>query len=149
MALTVRENILAAAYATLQAVSGVSAFRNLTSLAPESEFPAVVLFDGGESPGDVSPGGTNFLTLQLELELWVTANDENALGPALNDLLAKVSAAMFADVTHGQNAFDTFYAGMATPRLDRTEGAAPMMGALVNFTIQYQTARLDLTATGP
>ncbi|MDX2221154.1 MAG: hypothetical protein SFV21_00305 [Rhodospirillaceae bacterium] len=143
MATAIRESILANVYAALKGIGQVRAFRNLTSRP--TEIPCLVLFDSPETAEPAAPP-LHQVEMDLDIEAWTAARTEDELGPALNALLLKTSAALFADVTRGGLAIDTRYAGVAQPVLDKTAGGTPLIGAIFTFKITYWTADADLSA---
>lgn len=154
MTATIREQVLSATQAALEAItSPPNIFRNRSTVVMPSEMPAVVLYDGAESvgaEGEFSTGRMVYLT--LDLETWVSSTKDENLGPDLNDLSGKlITALMNAEAINNgaaSVAIDTRYDGMDQPVVDRAQGSRPFIGAVLRFTVQYQVAARDPTSQG-
>lgn len=146
--IAVRETILSWVETQLDAIDGLKAFRNLTSRPDPESFPVAVLYDGSETVDSNTPQ-CNVITMDLDIEVWVSARTEKLLGPAIHDVLLKVSAALFADPSAGGAAQDIRYVGIGNVETDKTKGAPPMMGMLVNFEVDYWTSDNNLAQANP
>lgn len=144
----IREQIAAAVKTALSGIAGVTVYRNRTKEVPENAMPALVLVDGGhDSDQTQSPGHTAY-ALELTVEGYAKAADDDAIGPALNDLYGKLLAAVMADTTLGGLAIDIREGGM-TMDSDRGDGRASLGGFALTLYVDFWTSTGDPYTAAP
>jgi hypothetical protein len=151
MTTTVREQVISRINTV---VSGMSSppniYRNPTTFPTTANMPFVVLYDGDESIKQDTDEFAGILIVHLtaNMTLWVTGVDDNALGPALNDLMGRLVTALTTDSQLNNGiALDIRYDGMDQPVTDK-DGTTPRMGAVLRFQVRYQMAARDPTSQG-
>jgi hypothetical protein len=158
MALSVREQILAALAAKLGAIVtggvAVTFYRNRRKAIAQGAWPALNQIDGGHgAPEEVLTPGISQYTLDVELEGEVGATPtaamtEAQLGPALSDLYAASLKAALADRTLGGLCIDIHEGALAVDP-DRGEGKAPAGAFSLALTIDFWTRNGDPYTIGP
>ena len=138
LTITKDEAIHAAIFDALTTVPGLAICERNRDV-PVDAFPAVVLRDGGPTPDYNREVATIWWSMQPEIELFVDADEPSELGPAMANLYAKVSAAVFADSTLGGVAEDLVEAeNEQVPLL--ADGKRPTMGRLLRLDARWTTA---------
>ena len=141
----VREQVLAAFFARLQGLANVSVERNRNrEVAPEM-MPALVLLDGSQRRQDES--GLARYVAEADVEGYVLAASDAALGPALNDLYARTVIAALADPTLGGVSIDV--RGGALDVMIVRESGKPAAGFSLTFEIEFFAAPADPFAPAP
>jgi len=137
--LAVRERILAALFARLQArlqpagdgQAAVSCRRNPG--APQDQRAAVDQYDGGHDVTYASDTGHSLFGLQVDLMLF------SPDGPELNELYARVRDAIDLDSTLGELADDTRELRLAEPVPGNVPGHADIVAAPLTILIEFRT----------
>ncbi len=142
---SVRERILLAVVARLQAIAGATVRRD-TAL-PE-RVPAgglLVLRDGGEVPRADFAGADQY-DLRIAVEVFVDTGDPTA---SLDALRTEIVRALLGERTLGGLAVDLREG--ATSELDplHVEGAAPFQARALDFVVDYWTAEGDPDRLAP
>lgn len=107
MTVSLRERVLAEAFARLQTLSGQGAgsvHRLAFAKIPEAELPAVVLVDGAETrpaPQQQSDAGTPDFDMRIGVLVVVRGQQDADVAPLLTAWRALVIAALAADRTTG------------------------------------------------
>ena len=141
----VREQVLAAFFARLQALAGVTVERNRNREVTPEMMPALVLLDGGQRRQDES--GLARYVAEAEVEGYVLAATDAALGPALNDLYARTVVAALVDPTLGGVAVDVREGALEV--LIVRESGKPAAGFSLTFEIEFFAAPADPFAPAP
>lgn len=139
-----RELTILAFWDAIKTIPDVTHIRNLDRELDREEYPAMNLMDGAEQPDrSLSMMGIRVLNMAVSVEIYVRTDGPN-VGPALNEALAKLKAAVFTDFTLGGLAWRVDYEGMDDPVMS-TEGSGdiPRASAEVGFIIVRQEAELD------
>ena len=136
MPTSIREQILAAFLAQLQAIANVTAERN--RVEPVEAFPSLLMIDGGQSVTDEN-AGLKLHVLRVEVEGYVSTATSAELGPALSDLHGQTVLALMADRTLGDLAIDLREGELRDPEIDRTQGHRPFAAFSLAFEIDYFT----------
>lgn len=142
MPVSKREEALAAAADRLEAIAGTTFYRNPNFILSSRDVPFVVQYDGEES---VDPETSDYLRVhtQLTVLVGVEAARHEAIGPALNELIARVRVALGADPTLGEAVTSVQYMGAEEPILLVEDGAAPRAQCALNFELNRQEAEFD------
>ena len=154
MALSVREQILAAIATRLGTVSGVVAVvRNRRNDLNIEEFPGLVVLDGGHQAADDENAGFTRYILTVQVEGYVGAVNsvqlaEADLGPAISALYASSLAVLMADRTLGGLAVD-LHEGALDVAIDREDGHPPAGGFMLEIIVDYFTKTADPFTVGP
>lgn len=137
---TTRETVLAAVKSVLDAVSGVTVYRNAAATVPMPATGALVVLRDGD-PGEpeilLSPL-TYAFRHEAEVEVVVRASDDDTRTTALDTVLANVAAALHADRTLG-GLCDWIEARAPRPRDQAGDGQEATRGVTVLVTIDYDT----------
>ena len=141
----VREQVLAAFLQALQGLAGVTVERNRNRDVTAEMMPALVMLDGGQRRRDES--GLARYAMQVDVEGYVLATSDAALGPALDDLYARTVAAGLADHTLAGLAVDV-REGELDVLIVRDAGK-PAAGFSLAFEIDSFTAPRDPFAPAP
>lgn len=152
MALSVREQILAALAARLAALASDNGYafeRNRLGDIEDGETPAIVLHDGGQTRLD---GETHAMTRELSLavEVYCAAANGAALGAAVSDMAARVIRAMRPDhagLTVGGLAHDVREVEMTSPEFGADPDAGYSAVFEISFSAIFETAEFDPYAT--
>ena len=143
MAVTVREQVLAAFFAKLEAITGVyglSVERNRDTEV--TGFPTVVQADGPVRADRLFSSTTTY-TAQVDVEAYVQADATGKTREEqLDELYGKVVQAVTADPTLGGLAVDVQEIELAT-RPDRTPGHMTGGALLASFEIMFETVEGD------
>lgn len=146
MPTAVREQALAAIRLALETqLTGVRVYRNRSS--PIVTFPAVNLADGGMKPDDGTLGFTRY-DLSFVVRGAIEAADDEALGPALSDLQARIVVALMGNVTLDGTVVD-IHEGDTETAFDRPEGRKPVAMIETEFTAVFFTREGDPYIGGP
>jgi hypothetical protein len=157
----VREQIMQAALAALQAAGTASGFfvrRNPRTeigahgFSINTELPAVLLWDGEHRRVKSLGPGVDDWILRFDVEICVTATEAN-WGTALSDLYALVANALYAWAVSGPVAGDLVHdieeIGMSAPEFMRDDGVGAFVAATIEFAAVYWTKEADVTQKGP
>ena len=135
MPTAIREQIMAALKTALDAaLPGVVVERD-RSIEVET-YPAVVLLDGDHTIETLNHG-VDDVAMQVMCEVYVEAATDAAVGPAYNDLQARVVAAMLAD-RQIAGVLDIEEERTDEPALVRGEGQQPTKVGTTDFRVHYQ-----------
>ena len=144
MTTAIREQLLAAIYARLKTVAGVSAanvYRNHAKAVPggqSSNYPLILMFDGGHKP-PLEESGVQFYNMAFVVHGHVYASTNDGLGPALSELYASILEAFYTDPSFGGLAVDLQEGIFERIENDRTEGGNTVSAFSLEMTINYQT----------
>ena len=141
----VREQVLAAFFAKLQTLAGVAVERNRNREVTPEMMPALVLLEGGQRRQDET--GLARYVAEADVEGYVLAATDAALGPTLNDLYARAVVAALADPTLGGLAVDV-REGALDVMIVRESGR-PAAGFSLTFEIEFFAAPADPFAPAP
>ena len=141
----VREQVLAALLARLQTLPGVTVERNRNREVTPEMMPALVLLDGGQRRQEET--GLARYVAEADVEGYVLAATDAALGSTLNDLYARAVAAALADPTLGGLAVDV-REGALDVMIVRENGK-PAAGFSLTFEIEFFAAPADPFAPAP
>lgn len=147
MTLPVRERVLVAVKAKLDAITlpGLQVDRNRTTAAVS--FPALNQVDGGQTP-DNSHTVVTFYEMQVSIEGAVQGISEATIGTDLNQLYAAVVTALVTDNSLNGTAVDIVEGEMVTAIV--TEDDEHVTGSFdLGFTITYQTKGGDPFTIAP
>ena len=146
MSATVREQVLAAFYAHVQALPGVQSERNRD--IPVTDFPFVVQRDG---PHIVTTRNEPYAdyTLSLGVEIYVASATTSGLAPAWDSIYGDLIAAIHGDQRLGGLAVDTYEESLEFPEVGRAQGQGPTYAALVTFSINFWTDAKDPRILAP
>lgn len=149
----VREQALAAVHGRLAAVcapavpGGPTLYRNRRKEVPDAAMPALNQLDGGHDDPAEETLYTEY-PLSVSVEGFVKATADEALGPALSDLHARVVKALLADRTLGGVAVDLVEGGMVAD-LNHGTGSAPQARFTALFTVRFWTRPGDPFTAAP
>jgi hypothetical protein len=130
-----REQIFAELDARLSAIEGVAEYERLPSGDP-NRFPAVHLFEGGQSPAESEVGSSQKM-LRVTVEGYVKGGSGTAAHAAMNALHAKVVSALMTDPPLGGLAETVVDSDL---RVDVAELASVRrLGFAQDFDIQFAT----------
>lgn len=139
VALTIRERLLAAAYAKLAAISGVaglSASRVERNRRDEVvAFPFIVSRDGGDRVLDRLVGMDRW-SFALDVELYADGATAAAAGTKLNELHGAAAAALLADISLGVGGFDVRLVDTGDPIIDASDGADPVASMVARYELE-------------
>ena len=140
-----RELALQAFLARLETVEGYTVLRNLDRELRTSEYPALIMTDGGEDEDeDLRSTGLLALRMRVSVDVVVKVAQGVNVGPALNDGRAKVRVAIASDPQLGETAIDVQYGGADDPDIaDELSGDIGRAVLPLGFTIVRQEAELD------
>lgn len=141
----VREQVLAAFLARLQTLPGVTVERNRNREVTPDMMPAIVLLDGGQRRQDET--GLARYVAEPEVEGYVVAATDAALGPALNELYARTVVAALSDPTLGGLAVDVREGALEVMIVRET--GKPAAGFSLAFEIEFFAAPADPFAPAP
>ena len=141
----IREQVLAAFFARLQGLAGVTVERNRNREVTPEMMPALVLLEGGQRRQDET--GLARYVAEADVEGYVLAATDAALGPTLNDLYARAVVAALADPTLGGLAVDV-REGALDVMIVRESGK-PAAGFSLTFEIEFFAAPADPFAPAP
>lgn len=147
MADTVRELVVQAALARLQAIPGIAGLTvarepSARDALVQDDLPLVLLFEAGES--DVTEfSGEQAYSLGLIVMGAVTAATDAAAATALNELRGRVDQAILADVTLGGAARFAALDPEAEGQEPVIDGTLPCRAFLRGFTVEYATREGD------
>jgi hypothetical protein len=139
MTISIREQCLAAFFATLSGIPGVTAYRNRDKSVPADKTPALVQVDGGLEPDDTTHGQMRYIQ-RITIECFVTSTLDSGLGPATSDLYSKIILAVLADPLLNGLADDVREKSMSDPDIDYGEGKSPTAKFTLSFEIEFSTA---------
>lgn len=136
---SLREHILADAFATIGAIAGYTVTRNrVVNFDELKDLPVLNQIDGGHS----SPSLFNTLSthvLRFEVEI-IVPGDEETGAVALNAAYSEIVQALSVDVTRGGFAHDTRETGLGDPEYySQDEGLPAMTAASVTFECPFWT----------
>lgn len=149
----VREQVLAAvhgrmaAFCTPAVTGGPTLYRNRRKEVPDAAMPALNMLDGGHDDPAEEAAYTEY-PLTVSVDGFVKATADEALGPALSDLHARVVAALLADRTLGGVAVDLTEGGMVSD-LNHGTGTSPQAKFTQFFTVRFWTKHGDPYTAGP
>jgi len=141
----VREQVLAAFLQALQQVAGAAVERNRNREVAAESMPALVMLDGGQRRQDES--GLARYVAEADVEGYVLAATDAALGPALNDLYARTVVAALADPTLGGLAVDVREGALDVSVVRET--GKPAAGFSLAFEIEFFAAPANPFAPAP
>ncbi|OSM07354.1 hypothetical protein [Magnetofaba australis] len=135
------EQILQALTALLQAISGPTVLRNAalpTRIPPDG---VIILRDGDPGEPEQSLGGVGGCYYQhsVEIEIIIQHGDADQRQSLFDDLLLAVAGELDADSTLGGLIYGMTY-GRPAIQLEHEEGAAPLLGGVIELTLDYETA---------
>ncbi len=142
MGLTLREPALAAFYALIVAIDGVTADRNAIDEVDVRQLPYINQLDGGHTAVNWSSGGAQY-QVSLDLEVFVGGDVPADLGPAISDLWGKIYAAVAADRTLGGVASWVAETAMTDPA--PADGEKPYLSFEMGFVIDIEVSETDAT----
>jgi hypothetical protein len=144
----VREQCLSAVRTRLATIPGATVYRNrLDPIAPGA-MPAVNLFDGGHNLKATLSGHDEY-ELRCDVEMYVTAANDAALGAAFSALYSQVVAAVMEDVALGGVAQQILEGDMTDPEFSLDDPSPPLMAASLRFEIEYWTEEGDPETLAP
>lgn len=151
MALSIREKILAAFFVKLDGIAGLTAYRNRDRKVSEDKHPAVVQRDGGLSRAPYDGVNIITVTLRIDVEVYVTATTDEALGAAISDAYAKVTAGMLDDSTLGGLTTDLVEAEdiMSDPLISNDQSGKPHAAFNMGFNAIFQLNPTDPYTPAP
>lgn len=135
MATAIRETVVAALKAALDiALAGVTVERD-RSIEVDT-YPSVIVFDGGHTVSTENHG-VDDIDLQVSVEIYVEGATDADIGPAYNDLQARVVVAMLADRKIA-GIQDIEEQASDDPPIGRGEGQKPTKSGVTDFLVKYQ-----------
>jgi len=145
MPVAIREQVLAAFFQALQQVAGATVERNPNREVTPDMMPALVMLDGGQRRQDES--GLARYVVEADVEGYVLAATDAALGAALNDLYARTVVAALADPSLGGLAVDVREGALDVSVVRET--GKPAAGFSLTFEIEFFAAPADPFAPAP
>lgn len=140
MAVSKREEAIAALHQALRAVSGVSVWRSPNWPLGFGDFPAVVLEDGAEEVANLRSGILDITTTCIVSAI-VKAASQETLGSTLNTLAAQVRAAVSANPTLSGTVIAADYMGCKIPEFVlEANGSPPHASIDLIFDLRRQEA---------
>ncbi|WP_085440252.1 hypothetical protein [Magnetofaba australis] len=135
------ERILQALHSLLKAIPSATVLRNA---ALPTRIPAdglIILRDGDPGEPDLSLGGVGgcYYQHQVEIEIIVQHGDAAQRQSRFDELLLAVAEALDADSTLGGLIYGMTY-GRPAIQLEHEEGAAPLLGGIIELTLDYETS---------
>ncbi|MDX1531386.1 MAG: hypothetical protein R3362_07660 [Rhodothermales bacterium] len=141
MPLSIRETAVRALKSAIEGVAGVTAYRGLDVALGPGDLPAAVLIEGADDADTESSFGTVLHTLALDVEVIVDGDASEANLQALEDLRAKIVAAVTGP---GSPSGETVVeAGAAAPDVSPRTGHAPSAAVVQSFIVTYATREGD------
>lgn len=145
MTTCIMEQCLEAFQTKLESIPDVTVLRN--SGLKIVEFPTLNMIDGGQKPDNATTQNKTY-DLIVDVECWVDADNDDAIGSAKSALYAKLVSVVLTDITLGGVAIDVLESEMLDPIIDRREGAKPHISFSQTFVIRYSTAGDDPYSLG-
>ena len=140
-----REQVFQAFLVLLASIAGYTTIRNLDRELRDAEYPAILLFDGGEDlDRDLQSTGLLALRTRAAVQVCVKAANLANVGPALNEGLAKVRQAIAGDPQLAETASNVEYDGADDPDISgELSGDVGRASIQAGFTIVRQESELD------
>ena len=142
MAVSKREEALAAVASLLSTIPGVKHLRTPSFELGSADLPYVAIVDGEEEIANLMSGILS-VTTQCTVVIGVRQDSQQGLGTALNDLLGKVRAAIGSNPTLDNKVIAVDYVGADEPDFDRDANAPPQAVIALSFSIRREEAEHD------
>lgn len=138
--MSIREQCLAAVENALKTVAGFNVFRNLDRAVQESDCPALVIYDGGQTYDGSLSGVSKYVT-RISIDVVLAEKNHTAFGPAASAAAAKIIEAVMADPQLGGLAVQIQEAddAMNDPQPLSALNIRAAIGFAMNFNVEYWT----------
>lgn len=145
MASSIREQVLAAAFAAVSGLAGLTVARRNPHVEWEpDDMPALAFLDGGMTLNEAFSGQEEW-HLDFEIQVWVTGRDDAAVTAAVDARLVEIVNALKADIALGGLVSDLQLQQMTEPDIMR-DGAVQPFGLFgLGFQVAFSNSEADVT----
>lgn len=133
-----REQIMAAVYALLQTLTGVSVYRNLSDPILPVGYPAIILMDGDH---EHEQGSVNDSVYTMTFGFFILLQSTGGVAPGaqLNSMWARLVQLMHSDGSLGGRVANLQEVGLLDTDIEESEGRATLQSTEHRWQCQFYT----------